>query len=359
MAVKIKMMKRVNVDDEGGHADGDWVEKQNADGLQKQKAMNTVTEMVNNPYISSAPNDLAASLNPVQPKSVPGGFPVTDGRRFNPSWYVRYPWLEYSIERHAAFCHPCRIYGKEYGKGGLENKRFTTLGFSKWKNATDKKKGFCKHEESGHHVTAVTDMKSREMRSAQNSSVSVQINQDVFERRRYYVKSIAEMIQWLTTNGLALRGDYVYNNDSGLFNSLFEYTLLKDSRLREIGATIPKNASYKSPEIQNDIIDIMASMVSKDVANDVNSSDANLFTLFCDGTRDKTNFENFSIGVRYVKEGKAYESLLHMPKTDELGAAGLCRLDELAHFGLDPARMLSQCYDGCSTMSGDKGGLQD
>ncbi|KAK6179377.1 hypothetical protein SNE40_011757 [Patella caerulea] len=49
-----------------------------------------------------------------------------------------------------------------------------------------------------------------------------------------------------------------------------------------------------------------------------------------------------------------------MPKTDELGAAGLCRLvlDELAHFGLDPARMLSQCYDGCSTMSGDKGGLQ-
>ena len=31
-------------------------------------------------------------------------------RSFNPSWYTKYTWLEYSIKHYAAFCYTCRFF---------------------------------------------------------------------------------------------------------------------------------------------------------------------------------------------------------------------------------------------------------
>ena len=52
-------------------------------------------------------------------------------RNFNSDWYHRRDWLEYSIERDAAFCFPCRMFG------GRETS-FTTIGFSSWNKATER-----------------------------------------------------------------------------------------------------------------------------------------------------------------------------------------------------------------------------
>lgn len=81
-----------------------------------------------------------------------------------------------------------------------------------------------------------------------------------------------------------------------------------------------------------------------------------------DGTRSKSNFENVSICVRYVKCGKACESLLTVAFTpnDELDAKSLTdlTLKSLVDAGLDPQHILSQCYDGANVMQGKKGGMQ-
>jgi hypothetical protein len=281
-----------------------------------------------------------------------------DGRHFNADWYKRFEWLEYSVERNAAFCYACRHFAKvEKGKA------FTVVGYKGWKRAVgDKKKGLLQHDEAPVHKAAMVDWAKKMRNLETGSSVTHMLCNEVFEHRRYYIKSIADMIQFLAINELPFRGDYDDEEgcEKGLFTSLFQYTLKKDEKLASIVHEIPKNATYTSPEIQNDVINIMATMVTKSVADDVKSADVPFFTVFADGTRDKSNTEHVSVAVRYVREGKPKESLLKIVTTSNLDAQSLSKviLDALTDEKINIQNMISQCYDGASCMSGVNGGVQ-
>ena len=90
------------------------------------------------------------------------------------------------------------------------------------------------------------------------------------------------------------------------------------------------------------------------------NADVPWITLLEDGTRDRNNIENVSIGIRYVKKGKAFESLVNLATTLSSDAKTMTSLtlDILRNIGLDSKRSLSQCYDGASVMSGKKGGVE-
>ena len=197
--------------------------------------------------------------------------------------------------------------------------------------------------------------------SSQNT-VKEMVSNNVYERRRYYVRAIAEVIKFIAVNELSFRGDYdkVSHRECGLFTDLFDFTVSRDKYLQEIINEIPANATYKSPDIQNDVIDIMVKMVTQSVVSDVNGADVPHATLLSDGTRDKNNRENISIALRYVKGGQPFESLLYMPETQELDAASLAKLllKSLHDTGINIDYIMSQCYDGTSVMRGDKGGVQ-
>ena len=52
---------------------------------------------------------------------------------FNPDWYGKYKWLEYSIEKDAAFCFACRVFPSKHTES-----TFNCTGFCNWKSAIDK-----------------------------------------------------------------------------------------------------------------------------------------------------------------------------------------------------------------------------
>lgn len=56
---------------------------------------------------------------------------------------------------------------------------------------------------------------------------------------------------------------------------------------------IPSNAKYTSPDIQNEIISIIASLLREQISLKINSSD--YFTILVDGTKDKNGNEIISI----------------------------------------------------------------
>lgn len=292
-----------------------------------------------------------------RPTNVP--FPSdANNRRFHPEWYDKYDWLEYSVEKNAAFCYCCRVFSPP----GV-SKEWSVIGYKAWKTALgDKRKGLEKHNLSAPHITAMVSWREKELRVEKGCSISTLVNADVLEKRRYYVRSIAEIIQFIAVNELPLRGDYdiTTHNDRGLFEKLFQFTLRKDQKLADIAKVMPRNATYRSPEIQNEIIDTLADMVMKDVAEDVNSTSTKRYTLLADGARDKNNVENISVGVRFVKEGKCMESLVRMPHTTELDAEALTEVicSTLEYAGIPLDNVITQCYDGASVMSGDKSGVQ-
>ena len=128
--------------------------------------------------------------------------------------------------------------------------------------------GLNKHEASSMHVEALSLWKEQQIRIFANQSVITLVNDNnQLVKKRYYVKIIAQIIQFLCINELPLRGhnsssiitlDKSSDDEpSGLFMKLFEYALLKDEKLRNAFASNPKNATYTSPMIQNEMVKIL------------------------------------------------------------------------------------------------------
>ena len=123
---------------------------------------------------------------------------------------------------------------------------------------------------------------------------------------------------------------------------------------------MPQNAKYMSSLIQNEVIELMAQMVQVLIVEECKDSDINWYSIKCDEIRDECNVEDLSIVIRYVRGGKAIEHTNSMIKASELDSKSLTRflLTELQAQQLDPARILSKCYDGASVISGRKGGVR-
>ena len=67
--------------------------------------------------------------------------------------------------------------------------------------------------------------------------------------------------------------------DTGLFTSLFEYTLKKDAKLKAVYDTKPQNAKYTSWKIQNEVTDIMKSVVAANAIEDVKNGKCGIVSV--------------------------------------------------------------------------------
>lgn len=303
------------------------------------------------------PSDI--SLNGQEKKSQKFGgqsFPKqSDGRSFQLKWTEKYDWIEYSKINDKVYCYACRQFGI-----GTANDIFTTTGFNGWKRALTAGQGFQKHEASSFHINAMLSWKQQIIRKNTNQEVSTLLSTNILEKRQYYFKSIVGVILFLVKNELPFRGDWDENEgkEFGLFNNLFEYTMLKDEYLKECHKIMPANALYTSPKIQNEVINIIADELRKLIVADLNS--ATYLTLLSDGTKDRNGDEIISIAFRYVKDSKPMEVLVDFQKTDDLTASGLSNviIDRIQTLQINDDKIISQCYDGAPVMSGDHGGVQ-
>ncbi|KAJ3652218.1 hypothetical protein Zmor_018201 [Zophobas morio] len=254
------------------------------------------------------------------------------------------------------------VSDKEENEQKAKEEAFTKKGFKNWKNPSTKNKGIPKHVVSDIPRSATKMWVERQRRDATNRSVSTLLNDDVLKMRRYYVKSIAEIIQFLAVNEVALRGTYSLEENEviGLFNNLFSFMLKKDEQPADAYKIMPQNANYRSPEIQNEIIQILADMVKEQNVNDIKSADVSWHTILVDGTKDKNRRENVALAIRYVKNGQVAESILCIKTCDKFDTATFTDiiLNELNENGLSTKNIPSQCYDGASVVSGKEGDVQ-
>jgi len=137
-------------------------------------------------------------------------------------------------------------------------------------------------------------------------------------------------------------------------------TIIRYIKLRDIAKSIPQNASYTSAMFQNEVVDLMSSMVREAIVANINTADIPFFTLKADGMRDSTNTENTSVVIRYVKDAVPKEDLLALATSKKHDAKSMCEtiLTTVSDSGLEPSHILAQCYDGASVMSVKNGGVQ-
>lgn len=106
----------------------------------------------------------------------------------------------------------------------------------------------------------------------------------------------------------------------GLFLKIFEFTLIKDAKLRDIVNGIPQNAKYTSHNMQNKVIGTMASLGLQEIKNKYVNADTAGFCLKSNGTRERCNMENLSIMIWFVHNSVPEERLIGLLGWSQLGA---------------------------------------
>ena len=122
----------------------------------------------------------------------------------------------------------------------------------------------------------------------------------------------------------------------------------------------PRNAQYTSPAIQNEIINVMATMVRQEICTGVQQ--AGYFSILADETKDTSKQEQLSIAIRYFDCAASClrERFLTFIIASKLTAEELSKyiLDTLKAYNLDANMIVSQGNDGASVMSGHCNGVQ-
>ncbi len=294
-------------------------------------------------------------ISPSQPRL--DVYPTTSfgkkDRRFNPSWYGKYNWLEYNIEKDAAFCFACRVFPSKHVES-----TFNSTGFRDWKNATDKCKGLTRHNSSEGHQKAMENWSNYVERSSKSVEQSFQ---KVSNDQEKWLFAVFNVTRFLCANGLPFRGsDEADISGDGLFLRAFSQLIFPlEPSWEKIHRLLPGNAKYTSASMQNEIISVLAELVRRKIAARVR--EAKLYTILADGTTDKNRVEIQGLVIRFMyTDGTMKEHCLDIKGIEDRSAQGILSFIEstLKKRQISLGGIVSQSYDGASVMSGVHSGLQ-
>ena len=182
-------------------------------------------------------------------------------RAIQTSWYKSYPWITVCTSRYMIFCVSCRSAN---GQGLLtfskrSNLAFVQDGFSNWKKALQT---FQEHEASSMHREAALKLAAKSSGVRVDTQLSTQLKLDQEHHRRMFLK-VLHCIQFLSRQGLPLRG---HKEDEEHFGgNLYQLLLLQAKSCPEL-LTWLRQKDYISPEIVNEVIQIMGQSVLRKIA---------------------------------------------------------------------------------------------
>jgi len=191
-------------------------------------------------------------------------------RRFKVQWLSAHPWLSYSRCCDGAYCKACVFFAPE----AVSHQKLGVLVTDPFRLWTSQSSVFERHEKCKYHLHSMERManfiktcanpaqsvvnilsKEREERIAQNTTV---------------LKSLFECIFFCGRQGISLRGHRDDSSQSDLdkrgnFLELVEFRAKTDHVLAKHLEEAPKNATYTSKTIQNEMITVVGDAVRRKI----------------------------------------------------------------------------------------------
>ncbi|XP_059441556.1 uncharacterized protein LOC132173901 [Corylus avellana] len=218
-------------------------------------------------------------------------------RRFNPTWFKEYKWLEYSKEKDAAYCLYCYLFKPDIGnQAGGET--FVTEGFSNWK----KKEKFEGHVGAHNSAHNQARQKCEALLNHKQSIITFFDKQSDQQKMIYRTRLNASVdcIRFLQQQGLAFRGhdESKGSSNQGNFRELLRFLATHNE---EIDKVVLENAHENhqmiAPYIQKDITNAAASETIDAILKDLGESS---FAILVDESCDISIKEQLAIVLRYV-----------------------------------------------------------
>ena len=274
-------------------------------------------------------------------------------RSFQPSWFDKCPWLDYTENEDDALCFTCAQANQQKMLQWSSNSdlAFISKRFTNWKDATVK---FGIHASSKCHKEAVLKMVTLPS-STKNvaESLSAQLKRENLERRQCFLKVLLN-IRFLARQGLPLRGHGGHESDSN-FVQLMKLRGEDDSRMT--GWLEKKTNKYTAPNMKNEMVKTMALLVLLQVLESICS--APFLTIMVDETTDVPNKEQVVVCFRWVDNTlESHEEFIGTYEVGSTQASSLvATIHDLQRMNVSICKLRGQCYDGASSMSGSLGGV--
>ncbi|XP_021717290.1 zinc finger MYM-type protein 1-like [Chenopodium quinoa] len=247
-------------------------------------------------------------------------------RRFIVTWFDKYEWLEYSVEKDAAFCFVCYLFNDKVDYS-LANENYsmfinpkTSVAESLWTY-------------------------SKEAKIQYKSPLTYSL----------------KCIRFLLNQGLACRG----RNESeeswnrGNFLALLTWFSENNSEVSKVVlGNAPGNNRMTSPLIQKELINCCAKETTRLLIDDIGDD---YFGILADESSDVSQKEQMALCLRYVNnKGKINERFLGIVHVKDTTALSLKSAIEslLMEYSLSLSRVRGQGYDGASNMRGKINGLK-
>ena len=311
---------------------------------------NRVPQMNNSNDPALSQDEFNTTMKPIRP-TISKYTCNEKGNKFNPQWYTKYTWLEYSLTKNSAYCFVCRHFGENNSK---KKNTFTHEGFTDFRKAAEKLK---LHNDCQTHKTSTLLYLNRLSKAESCASQLDSQHAKKVKENRGFLANIIETVMFLAKQGLALRGndESSVSLNRGNFLELINFQCNYNEELKR--AIDQKTFTYTSKTIQNELIEI----ISNEIIKLLMPSNLKYFAIMVDETTDLGRHEQVSICIRYIDDNLTIkENFVGFFKTDSTTAKSLCRLvlTALENFGLDyKSKLVGQCYDGAANMSGLKNGL--
>ncbi|XP_076315787.1 zinc finger MYM-type protein 1-like [Tachypleus tridentatus] len=180
------------------------------------------------------------------------------------------------------------------------------------------------------------------------------------EENRHYIRAVIDELLYTTCQNEAQRGhrEGSQSDNKGNFLELLDMISRYDEILKK-KLVNHGNAKYTHHDIQNELLDIIAGMIRKDISKEV--MEAEHFALMVNETKDVSIEEQLSNMVRYLHQQSLHEEFLNFTAAEGLDADSLLKktMDTLAKCGIDHNACIGQCYDGAVVVSGHISGVQE
>ncbi|XP_073066009.1 uncharacterized protein [Primulina eburnea] len=279
-------------------------------------------------------------------------------RRFQSSWFQKYPWLEFSIAKQSAFCFPCYVFDTN----SAQFDTFTVKGFKNWKRVNCKNCPFKRHEGDGNSRHSFAMRKWGDLKNLDqhiDRRLEKQSSEQI-ERNRLLLKVSIESVKFLAMQGCAFRGhdESVDSKNRGNYIELINLLGRMNPEIGSILEKAAKNAKYTSAEIQREILKIIAGIVRDKIREEIGEAK---FCILVDEAIDESNKEQMAIILRYVdRDGFIRERFFEVVHVENTSALTLKKeiCNVFNQYNLLIENLRGQGYDGASNMRGEWNGLQ-
>lgn len=258
-------------------------------------------------------------------------------------------------EKDMFFCFPCLLFSSS-------SDFWSKTGINDLKHLKEKIK---KHTLAAEHIKCMVSFSALgrvDIRLQLDSAYkkSVQVFNETVTQNRLILNKILNCIKFCGAFELALRGhnETESSENPGIFRGLINFVAELDSIFKD---HLENSKSFKglSKVIQNDLLDSILFVTHEYIKKEVKN--APFLGIQVDETTDSSNKTQMVLIIRYVLEGTIVERFWKFIKPGGKTAGDLAKVifQELETLGIGPEKLIAQCYDGASVMSGKFGGVQN